>query len=338
MSAARVLLPGTDLNVSRLCLGCWQFNANKANPSWDAQPEEVSKAIVDKCFEVGVNFFDTAEGYGGSEEVLGKCLKGRRQNAIIASKFGFRQGVDTPSYTAEQIDEAITKCLRKLETDYLDLLQVHFPSFMSDPAAGVKELERQKALGRIRYYGVSNYGPKNMKQLLEAGGKPVTNQMGYNLLWRSAEFEVLPICKENGVGILAYSPLQQGLLSGRFAKPEDVPVGRKRGKLFSKESCDISRHGQPGAEKEVFEALDKIRDICKRADVTMAKASLAWLVQQENVQSYIVGASSPEQIVDNTQIPTLSDSVVRELCAATDPIKLKIGKVLDQWAHPDRCE
>ena len=337
MSAARVLLPGTDLNVSRLCLGCWQFNANKANASWDAQSEEVSKAIVDKCFEVGVNFFDTAEGYGGSEEVLGKCLQGRRKDAIVASKFGFRDGVNTPPYTAQQIDEAITKSLNKLQTDYLDIMQVHFPSFLVSAKDGVKELQRQVSLGRIRYYGVSNYGPKNMKELLEAGGKPITNQIGYNLLWRSPEYDVLPICQENAVSVLAYSPLQQGLLSGRFSKHEDLPAGRKRGKLFSPDCSELARHGQPGAEKEVFEAIAKMKDICQRANVTMAKASLAWLLQ-DNVSCVIVGASSPDQIVENVNIPTLPDSVVKELSAATEPVKLKIGKVLDQWAHPDRCE
>ncbi|XP_052259109.1 1-deoxyxylulose-5-phosphate synthase YajO-like isoform X2 [Dreissena polymorpha] len=178
-----VTLPRTNLKVSRICLGCWQMNGNNANINWDAQPYETSKACVDKCLELGINFFDTAEGYAGSEEVLGRCLLGRRQDAIIATKFGFRDGIGTPAYSAVQIDEAITKSLRKLQTDYIDLLQAHFPSFISNTEEAITELKRQVSLGRIRSWGVCNFGPKNLKSLIDMGEIPVSNQIGYNLLW-----------------------------------------------------------------------------------------------------------------------------------------------------------
>ncbi|XP_021378790.1 uncharacterized protein LOC110466562 [Mizuhopecten yessoensis] len=338
MAVPRVKLPGTDIEVSRVCLGCWQFNGNKDTINWDAQTVEQSCAIVDKCLEIGVNFFDTAEGYAGSEEVLGKALKGKRDQAVVATKFGFRDGPSTPPYSPEQIDEAITKSLRKLEMSYVDLLQVHFPSFLCDFDQCIKELDRQIALGRIRSYGVSNFGPKNIKAFSDAGAKMVSNQMGYNLLWRSAEFDVIPECKKRDIGILAYSPLQQGLLSGGFTSAETFPEGRKRGKLFSPESCKSARHGQPGAEKEVFEALPKLQAICKNAGVNMAQASLAWILQQDNCPVVIVGARTPEQMVQNSQVITLPDSVVKEMSDVTDPVKQRIGRVLDQWAHPDRCE
>ncbi|XP_076094143.1 1-deoxyxylulose-5-phosphate synthase YajO-like isoform X1 [Mytilus galloprovincialis] len=339
MSAVpRITIPGTDLNVSRICLGTWQFNDNKETNAWEAQSEEVSRAIVTKCLEVGINFFDTAEGYAGSEQVLGRALQGRRQEAIIATKFGFREGPNTPPYTAVQIDEAITKALTKLQTSYVDLLQIHFPSFVADVSDCVKELNRQIALGRIRYYGLSNYGPKNLKNFLDLGGKPVSNQMGYNLLWRSAEHEVIPLCKENNISILAYSPLQQGLLTGKFTKLDDVPMGRRLTKLFHTSGNPKTRHGQDGAEDEMFTAIAKMKNICQRANVDMGKASLAWLLQQDNVPVAITGASSPDQIVKNIDVPTLPQSVVQELTDATEPVKAKIGKVLDQWAHPDRCE
>ncbi|XP_011453472.3 1-deoxyxylulose-5-phosphate synthase YajO [Magallana gigas] len=338
MAAKRITLPGTNLNVSRVCLGCWQFNGGKDTVNWDAQTPEESKAIVDKCLEIGVNFFDTAEGYAGSEEVLGMCLEGRRQDAVIATKFGFREGPNTPPYSPQQIDEAVTRSLNKLKTNYVDLLQVHFSSFLENMEESVKELERQVSLGRIKYYGVSNFGPVNMKNFVDAGGKPVSNQIGYNLLWRSVEHEVIPSSQKYGASILAYSPLQQGLLTGKFLKVDDVPMGRRRGKLFSPESCHLARHGQEGAEKEVFEAIAKMNDICKKANVPMAKAALSWVLNQPNVPVAIVGARTPEQMVENCEIVDLPQSVIKELTEATESVKNKIGKSIDQWAHPDRCE
>ncbi|WAQ94670.1 YAJO-like protein [Mya arenaria] len=380
-----ITLPRTDLKVSRICLGCWQMNDNSANVNWDAQSYETSKACVDKCLELGINFFDTAEGYAGSEQVLGKCLQGRRQEAVIASKFGFREGPNTPPYTAVQIDEAVTRSLEKLQTTYIDLLQAHFPSFIQNTEEAITELKRQVALGRIKSYGVCNFGPKNLKSLLGLGVVPTVNQahfpriiadvdeavaelkrqvslgrirsfgfcnfgpknlkmliekgvnpIGYNLLWRSPEREVIPICKEKDIAVLAYSPLQQGLLSGNYMTVDDVPVGRRRGKLFAPESAEKSRHGTPGCEKEMFESLRKMKDLCAKTEVPMAKAAISWVLQQEVKPVVIVGCRTPEQVVDNYNVVKISDELVKQLSDATDPVKEKIGTAMDQWVHPDR--
>ncbi|XP_052797122.1 1-deoxyxylulose-5-phosphate synthase YajO-like isoform X2 [Mya arenaria] len=333
-----ITLPRTDLKVSRICLGCWQMNDNSANVNWDAQSYETSKACVDKCLELGINFFDTAEGYAGSEQVLGKCLQGRRQEAVIASKFGFREGPNTPPYTAVQIDEAVTRSLEKLQTTYIDLLQAHFPRIIADVDEAVAELKRQVSLGRIRSFGFCNFGPKNLKMLIEKGVNPVSNQIGYNLLWRSPEREVIPICKEKDIAVLAYSPLQQGLLSGNYMTVDDVPVGRRRGKLFAPESAEKSRHGTPGCEKEMFESLRKMKDLCAKTEVPMAKAAISWVLQQEVKPVVIVGCRTPEQVVDNYNVVKISDELVKQLSDATDPVKEKIGTAMDQWVHPDRCE
>lgn len=333
-------LPGTDLHVSPLCLGTWQFNDNKTTINWEGQDRQTSKAIVDKCFEVGINFFDTAEGYSGSEEVLGYCLQGRRRDAVVATKYGFRNGINTPPYSAAEIDEAVTRALTKLQTDYIDILQIHFPSFVKDIQETVTELNSQIAKGRIRYYGFSNWGPKNLQTYLDAGAKPVVNQIGYNLLWRSIEHELKPLCAANNISILAYSPLQQGLLSGKFEKLEDIPEGRRRGKLFSNvgDANKLARHGQEGAESELFEAVRKLKAICEREKLDMAAASLAWVFQQEAVPVAIVGASTPEQVVKNSKVVELSPEILKEMSDATEPVKAKIGKQLDQWNTPDRCE
>jgi len=202
------------------------------------------------------------------------------------------------------------------------------------------ELNSQIARGRIRYYGFSNWGPKNLKTYLDAGFKPVTNQMGYNLLWRSVEYDVQSICAKNNMSILAYSPLQQGLLTGKFTKLDDIPEGRRRGKLFcnKEDKNKLARHGQDGAEAEVFEAVNKLKGICERNKLDMAAASLAWVFQQESVPVAIVGASTPEQIERNAKFIKLSPEIIKEFNDATQPVKDKIGKQLDQWVSPDRCE
>ncbi|GFO19054.1 voltage-gated potassium channel subunit beta-1 [Plakobranchus ocellatus] len=331
-------LKGTDLKVSPICLGTWQFNDSSKDITWPAQSAEESKAIVDKCIELGINFFDTAEAYKNSEKVLGNALEGRRRDVVVASKFGFREGPGTPPYSAKEIEEALTRSLTNLKTDYIDILQIHFPSFVKDAKETIAELERQKALGRIRYYGLSNYGPKNMKEFMEAGGKPVVNQIGYNLLWRSPELAMIPDCRKYGINLLAYSPLQQGLLTGKFSKLSDVPEGRRRGKLFNKDSTPLARHGQEGCEQEVDEALKKISEICKEANVAMNSAALSWILQQDGVEVVIAGASTPQQVIDNSKIVQLENDVIRKMTEATEPVKKKIGATLDQWAPVDRCE
>nr|KAG5701604.1 hypothetical protein BaRGS_019293 [Batillaria attramentaria] len=207
-------LPGTDLKVSPLCLGTWQFNDAKANINWEGQTKEI-----------------------------------------------------------------------------------HFPSFVKDAQETINELNSQIARGRIRYYGCSNFGPKNLKAYLEAG-----------------------------------------LLTGKYMKPEDVPEGRRRGKLFDDNKNKLARHGQQGAETEMFEALQKIKGICDANKLDMTQAALSWVLQQEGVPVAIVGASTPEQIAKNSQIVQLSPEVVKQLTDATEPVKQKIGRQLDQWVTPDRCE
>uniref|UniRef100_A0A0B7BDM3 NADP-dependent oxidoreductase domain-containing protein n=1 Tax=Arion vulgaris TaxID=1028688 RepID=A0A0B7BDM3_9EUPU len=333
-----ITIKGTDLKVSPFCLGTWQFNDGQQDITWPSQTAEESKAIVDKCLDLGINFFDTAEGYKGSESVLGRALLGRRQDAIIGTKYGFRVGPTTPPYSAEDIQDAVARSLQNLQTTYIDILQIHFPSFIKDIPETIAELERLKAVGKIRYYGFSNFGPKNMQNFLDAGGKPVVNQIGYNLLWRSPEHAMIPYCIKHEISLLAYSPLQQGLLTGKFKKLSDVPEGRRRGKLFSKDSTPLARHGQEGAEEEVDEALKGISQICEEAGVEMSKAALSWILQQDGIDVVISGASSPEQVVENSKIVKLNNDVVRKLSEVTGPLKNKIGTTLDQWSAVDRCE
>nr|CAB3257997.1 voltage-gated potassium channel subunit beta-2-like [Phallusia mammillata] len=335
----RVKLSNSDLEVSRVCLGCWQFNDGKADNTWHAQDVKVSCAIVDKSLEMGVNFFDTAEAYSdhGSESVLGRALEGRRRDAIVATKFGGRKNTGDKLYRAEDIDQSLTESLQALKTDYVDLYQVHQSVIMKDPAETVKELKRQQALGRIRYYGVSNFGPLSMKDFNEAGGVPVTNQLPYNLLWRSIEYDIIKSCDRYNIDVIAYSPLQQGLLTGKYPNPESVPEGRRRTRHFKGDSTPLSRHGRAGAEVETFQTISDIRDICEKAKIpNMGSAAIAWLLGQPRVSSVIVGASGPEQMVENCKLLQLDRETLGQLSSTSDGLKEKLGDNPDMWAKESR--
>lgn len=334
----RVQLGTSDLQVSPICVGCWQFNGNQGDETWPAQPEHVSKSIVDKALELGVNFFDTAEAYGkhNSEAVLSRCLAGRRKDVIIASKYGLHKGSQAIQYSGTDIEKALTDSLQALQTDYIDLYQVHWSVNMKDVTETITELKRQQSLGRIRHYGFCNFGVNDIKGFYDAGGSSCTNQLPYNLLWRAVEFDILPACRERSISLLAYSSLQQGLLSGRFHSASDVPEGRRRTRHFSSASTTMSRHGQVGAETETFKTISSIRDICSQADVPMSSAALSWVLAQQGLASVIVGCRTPEQLEGNCKLVQLSQDIQRKLSECSEELKNKFGPNPDMWAETSR--
>lgn len=332
------MLGDSDLSVTPICVGCWQFNDGEmsGDRTWNGQPYAMSKSIVDTALELGINFFDTAEAYLNSEGVVGRLFEGRRQGVVLASKFGYGANKKT-GYTALDIEQALTASLERLRTDYLDLYQVHWPTVIDENLEEVvKELERQKSLGRIRYYGVSNFGKTDLEKFIAAGGKPITNQVLYNLLARGCEYEMLPYSVEKGISILAYSPLQQGLLSGKYLKSEDVPEGRRRNRLFSSSSTSLSRHGEEGCETELFTAIGELKTICDERNISMPSVSLSWLLKQKGLSSVIVGAASPEQITANTKFTDISAEMDSTLKDITEPIKVALGTNCDLWAEKSR--
>ncbi|GAU90130.1 hypothetical protein RvY_02594 [Ramazzottius varieornatus] len=331
-------LPGTDLSVSRVCLGTWQFNGGQADITWSGQEEKLSKAIVDKALETGVNFFDTAEAYKNSEVVLGKALEGRRQNAVIASKFGQNHPEGKVEYSAMDIENALTQSLTKLNTTYIDLYQVHWPICVANMEETVQQLKLEQSRGRILHYGYCNFGVENMKAFQLAGGKPVTTQMPYNLLWRAIEHSTLPLIRENNLSVLAYSALQQGLLTGKFHNAQEVPEGRRRTRLFNSQSTTLAKHGQPGMETETFQAIGEIRKISEELGESMSTVALSWLLAQKNVESVIVGCSSVQQVGENCRVVPLKPAIIERLNSATDQVKNLLGDNADLWAAESRMK
>jgi aryl-alcohol dehydrogenase-like predicted oxidoreductase len=311
-------------------MGCWAF---AGGDYWGEQSEADSGAAVDAALDAGVNFFDTAEGYGAgaSEEVLGRALGARRKEVVIASKVSGRNLA--PAGVAEACEES----LRRLGTDHIDLYQIHWPSRTVPLADTMGALGRLVEAGKIRAIGVSNFGPMDMDEL-DALGRAESNQLPYNLLWRAIEFEILPKCVGREVGVLSYSSLMQGLLAGKFAEPGDVPAHRARTRHFDSATHELARHGEAGCEAETFAAVGRIRDIAGRAGLSMADVSIAWLLAQPGVTSVIAGMRTREQAERNARAADLElpPEIVAELTAATEGLKDALGGNADMWQSESR--
>jgi len=321
----------TDIHVSVVCLGGW---ALVGDSTWGEQEKDDSIAAVRAALEAGVNFLDTAEAYGSgqSEEVLAEALGAARKDVVIATKVS--QGNLHPRRLRRSCEES----LRRLKTDYIDLYQMHWPSPKVPPADALAAMQELKAEGKIRVIGVSNFGAGFLRELL-AAGRVESNQLCYSLLWRPIEYEIQPLCVRNDVGILCYSPLCQGLLTGKFSNADEVPEGRARTRLFSGKRPQ-SRHGQAGAEAETFEAIAKIRGICSSLGRPMGTVALAWLLAQPGVTSVIAGARNASQATENAQAAELDlpADVIRQLSAATQKVKELMGANADMWQSDSRLD
>ena len=320
----------SDLQASVIGFGTW---ALAGDFTWGVQDASAADAALKTAYELGVNFFDTAEIYGDgrSEEILGKALGHVRHRIIIATK------ARSDHLAPEALRKACEGSLRRLGTDYIDLYQLHWPRRDGSVAETIEALERLRNEGKIRWYGLSNFGPLDLDDFLAAGGHPVSNQLAYSLLFRAVEYEILPKCRKAGLSIIPYSPLMEGLLTGKFGNADSVPPQRARTRHFAA-SRPHTRHGEPGAEKETFETISAIRRISQRLGMPMNQLALAWLLSCGAVATVIAGARNPEQVRGNAaaQEIQLAPEIVRELSDATEPLKQKLGPNADMWQSDSR--
>ena len=319
----------TDISISAIAMGCW---ALAGDATWGPQDPAESVATVHAALDAGVNLFDTAEGYSGgaSEAVLGQALVGRRHEAVIATKVG------RANLSREEVRRACEASLQRLRTDYVDLYQIHWPSRSVPLAETMEALERLREQGKVRAIGVCNFGVQDLSDLLAVGWAE-TNQLPYSVLWRAIEFEVRQRCTDEGIGILCYSTLAQGLLTGKFRSAEDVPEGRARTRLFSGDRPEAC-HGEAGYETEVFAAIDQIRRICDEMHEPMGTVALAWVLHQPGVTAAIAGARQPDQIRQTAQAVdlALAPEVLSRLAEATEEIKRLAGPNPDMWQSKGR--
>ena len=320
----------TQIDVSVVAFGAWAI-AGGAN--WGPQDENDSREALQAAYDAGVTLFDTAEAYGNgkSEELIGEALHTVRDRIVIATKVAPRH------FAPEEIKASCERSLQALRTDRIDLYQLHWPR----PDMSVEDifatLEELKAAGKIRAYGVSNFGTGTLGHCLERGDAIESNQVCYNLLFRAVEHAILPLCRTSSISVLCYSPLMQGLLCGKFNNADAVPEERARTRHFSSSRPKV-RHTEAGAEQLTFETIRRIDTIAKETGHSMAVIAMAWLLAQEGVTSVLAGARNKEQARSNAAVGdvVLSGDLIRRLSEATADLKERLGPNADPWQSDSR--
>jgi len=292
------MLGKTGLKVSEVGFGAWAIGGpaelGGVQIGWGDVDDEVSVRAVHAALDAGVNFIDTADSYGRghSEEVLAKALAGRRDEVVIATKFGSRvdsEGQWVKDFSGEWIRQAVEASLRRLNTDYIDLIQCHSPwgleALTDDTFAALEDL---KQAGKIRHYGVSVKQTEHGVPVLRRWPQVETIQVVYNILSRQAEAELLPLAQEGAVGIIARVPLASGFLTGKFGPDVAFPENDHR-----------SRSYPPAKARWVVEAVEKSRFLERGGKKTMAQAALQFCLSHAAVSVVIPGAKTAEQARDN---------------------------------------
>lgn len=285
-------LGNSGLEVSVVGLGTNNFGMRM-----DAQRAE---AVVLECLEQGINLFDTADVYGGrgpSEEFLGRALKGRRQDAVIATKFASPMGEGPMKSGASRryIMQAVEDSLRRLGTDYIDLYQVHRPDASTPDEETLRTLDDLVRSGKVRYVGNSNYSGWQIAHnhwIAETRGYTpfVSAQNEYSLLNRRIESEVAPAARKFGLGLLPFFPLASGMLTGKYRRGESAPEGARLSQGPAADRMLTDRN---------FDTVEKLEEFARSAGHTLLELAFSWLATQDFVSSVIAGATSPEQVRAN---------------------------------------
>ncbi len=327
-------LGDAGLKVSRLCFGTMTFGFKFRNIG--AVGQDDAGKMVKKAYESGINFFDTADIYsfGQSEEILGnslKKLKVPREKFVIATKvrsplseeaMSGAGDVNNAGLSRKHIIEACNNSLKRLKTDYIDLYQVHgwdMSTAIEETLNALNDLVRQ---GKVLYLGVSNWTARHIMKALylaKAGNlsRFISLQAYYSLAGRDVEHELLPLCKEEGLGVLPWSPLSGGFLTGKYTRENPNPIGARR-----------SEFNFPPVDERVYNAIDVLKELSKEKNVSIPQIALSWLLHQDGVSSVIIGANKMPQLEDNLKsidVKLTED----ELSRLSDTTALK--KLYPQW-------
>lgn len=321
----------TGLKVSEICLGTMTFGNQCDEPA--------SRAIMDKAFDYGVMFFDTADAYpigasqeslGRTEEYIGSWLRGRRDQIVLATKFFLPMG-DGPNDrggSRKHILQAVEASLRRLQTDTIDLYQMHFPDFETPLDETLRALDDLVRSGKVRYIGCSNYPAWWLTRALWISDKLGlarfdSVQPRYNLLFRHIEAELLPLALDQGIGVISYNPLAGGVLTGRYQPGQAVQEGTRfalqnAGQLYR------NRYWQQAQ----LEAVGHLKQLCDERNVPIAQVAVAWVLAQPAITSAIVGASKAEQL--DQSLPAVDLTLDEQLLAACDDIWYQLPRERNQ--------
>ncbi|HHE41217.1 MAG TPA: aldo/keto reductase [Dehalococcoidia bacterium] len=285
----------TGLKVSQFCLGTMTFG--------DQVSESDAIAMIHAAMDAGLNFIDTADMYvkGRSEEIVGKALQGRRDQVVLATKFGNPMGPfpNDRGASRKYVMHAIEASLRRLNTDYVDLYYLHLPDYTTPIEETLRALDDLVHQGKVRYPAVSNFRAFQISKALwtsDVNGLARFEcvQPPYNLLTRDIEYELLPLCAEEGLGVCVYNPLAGGLLTGKH-DPSKPPAPGTR---FSNETMGRMYYERYWNETN-FRAVEHFRAIAAQAGHDMVQMALAWILGSPNITSVIIGATSPKHIEKN---------------------------------------
>jgi aryl-alcohol dehydrogenase-like predicted oxidoreductase len=297
-------LGDSDLEVSEISLGSWLTYSVGVG-------REQTEASTEAALEAGINFFDTSNVYGAgaAEEAWGEILSRHPRNSyMLATKVYFPMSDTDRGLSAEQIHKQLDASLARLRTDYVDLYQCHRFDTHTPIEETMEALTEAVQQGKARYIGFSEWTPEQIRAGLDVPGavKFVSSQPQYNMILRAPEAEVLELCAENGISQIVWSPLAQGVLTGKYAPGEPPPADSRASN--EQMSVSIGRY----MDDEVLEAVQRLRPIADGAGLTMVQLALAWVLRRPEVASAIIGATRPEQVHGNVEASgvTLSQDVL----------------------------
>lgn len=309
----------SDLHVSTIGLGCNNFGF-VANMDVAA-----SRKVIDQAINSGINFFDTSDSYGTSEDILGEVLGERRKQIVLATKFGSKKNAlgeksgASRGYILAECEES----LRRLRTDYIDLYQIHYPDPNTPIEETLRALDDLVKSGKVRYVGCSNFSARQLHEASDAASKHkltmfVSSQDEYSLVVRDLEGEQLPMIEKLGLSELPYFPLASGLLTGKYKKGQSAPKGSRLGE---KQALADRYHHEENLEK-----VERLRRFAEQRGHTLLELAFSWLLSHSAVASVIAGATKPEQIEANAkagdwQLSAEELSVIDEITKAHQTVK-----------------
>ncbi|MFN3648481.1 MAG: aldo/keto reductase [Armatimonadota bacterium] len=314
----------SGLKVPALCLGTGTFGGgNEFFQAWGSTGVEEATRLVDLCLEAGVTMFDSADVYsnGLAEEVLGKAIRGRRDQVLISTKGTFRsgEGPNDVGSSRYHLLQAVEGSLRRLGTDYLDLYQLHGFDAQTPVEETLSTLDELVRSGKVRYIGCSNFSGWHLMKSLAVSdryglARYVAHQAYYSLVGRDYEWELMPLGLDQGVGAVVWSPLGWGRLTGRIRRGQPVP---ETGRLQNERQRNAA---PPVPEERLFTIVDAINEIAAETGKTVPQIAINWLLQRPTVSTVIIGARNEEQLRQNLAAVgwSLTPEQVARLDAASD--------------------
>ena len=300
----------------KLALGCWAFG----DPYWGQQDDRISLQVMGRALDRNITHFDTATSYGRghSEQLIGRFLRNKRQAVYLGSK-------QIAAYREDQFRASIEKSLRRLNTDYLDVYYVHWARPHMDLRPTMLALAKAKEQGLIRSIGVSNLSISQMDQMASIADLDVC-QLGYNLLWRFGEKDIIPYCQRKGIELVTYSSIAQGILAEKYPRNPVFSENNERGKLLF-----FDRDLWPC----IYEGVTEIAGTAAAYGRTCLDVAIRWLTDQDRISSVLVGARTPDQLDKNAA--ALTGDIKTALMKQVTEISERLVEILpfanDMWRH-----